>query len=54
MCIRDRCIGEELKKNPKLNEKLAVVFLEDYKVTLSELSLIHIFGVRDREFALFL
>lgn len=31
------CIGEELKKNPKLNEKLAVVFLEDYKVTLSEI-----------------
>ena len=31
------CIGEELKKNPKLNEKLAVVFLEDYRVTLSEL-----------------
>ena len=26
-----------LKKNPKLNEKLAVVFLEDYKVTLSEI-----------------
>jgi len=31
------CIGEELKKNPKLNEKLAVIFLEDYRVTLSEL-----------------
>ena len=31
------CIGEELKKNPKLNEKLAVVFLEDYRVTLSEI-----------------
>ncbi len=31
------CIGEELKKNPKLNEKLSVVFLEDYKVTLSEI-----------------
>lgn len=31
------CIGEELKKNPKLNEKLQVVFLEDYKVTLSEI-----------------
>ena len=31
------CIGEDLKKNPKLNEKLAVVFLEDYRVTLSEL-----------------
>ena len=31
------CIGEELKKNPKLNEKLSVIFLEDYKVTLSEI-----------------
>ncbi len=31
------CIGEELKKDPKLNEKLAVVFLEDYRVTLSEI-----------------
>ncbi|MCR4780099.1 MAG: glycogen/starch/alpha-glucan phosphorylase [Ruminiclostridium sp.] len=31
------CIGEELKKDPKLNEKLAVIFLEDYRVTLSEL-----------------
>lgn len=31
------CIGEELKKDPKLNQKLAVVFLEDYKVTLSEI-----------------
>ncbi|MDR2532512.1 MAG: glycogen/starch/alpha-glucan family phosphorylase [Oscillospiraceae bacterium] len=31
------CLGEELKKNPKINEKLAVVFLEDYSVSLSEL-----------------
>ena len=31
------CIGEELKKNPKLGEKLSVVFLEDYRVTLSEM-----------------
>ncbi len=31
------CIGEELKKNPKLNEKLSVIFLEDYRVTLSEI-----------------
>ena len=31
------CIGEELKKNPALNKKLSVVFLEDYRVTLSEL-----------------
>ena len=31
------CIGEELKKNPKLAQKLSVVFLEDYRVTLSEL-----------------
>ena len=31
------CIGEELKNNAKLKDKLSVVFLEDYKVTLSEL-----------------
>lgn len=31
------CIGEEIKKNPAISDKLAVVFLEDYKVTLSEL-----------------
>lgn len=30
-------IGEELKKNPKINEKLSVVFLEDYCVSLSEI-----------------
>lgn len=31
------CIGEDLKKDPKLAEKLMVVFLEDYRVTLSEI-----------------
>ena len=31
------CIGEEIKHNPKLREKLQVVFLEDYRVTLSEI-----------------
>lgn len=31
------CISEELRKNPKISEKLSVFFLEDYKVTLSEL-----------------
>ena len=30
-------ISQELKKNPKLNEKLSVIFLEDYCVTLSEI-----------------
>mgnify|MGYP004590853165 FL=1 len=30
-------ISEEIRKNPKLKDKLAVYFLEDYKVTLSEL-----------------
>lgn len=30
-------LGEELKKNPKINEKLSVVFLEDYCVSLSEI-----------------
>ncbi len=29
-------ISQELKRNPKINEKLAVIFLEDYCVTLSE------------------
>lgn len=29
-------ISEELRKNPKINEKLTVHFLEDYRVTLSE------------------
>ncbi|MBQ8171057.1 MAG: glycogen/starch/alpha-glucan phosphorylase [Oscillospiraceae bacterium] len=31
------CIGEEIKHDPKLREKLQVVFLEDYRVTLSEM-----------------
>ena len=31
------CIGEEIKHDPKLREKLSVVFLEDYRVTLSEI-----------------
>lgn len=30
-------IGEELRKNPELNQKLQIFFLEDYKVSLSEL-----------------
>jgi len=30
-------LGEELKKNTKINEKLSVVFLEDYCVSLSEI-----------------
>ena len=30
-------ISEELKKNKKLNEKLNVIFLEDYNVSLSEI-----------------
>ena len=30
-------IGEELKKNPQISEKLSVIFLEDYCVTLSEM-----------------
>ncbi|MCL2696951.1 MAG: glycogen/starch/alpha-glucan phosphorylase [Oscillospiraceae bacterium] len=31
------CLGEELKKHPKIAEKLAVAFLEDYSVSLSEI-----------------
>lgn len=31
------CIGEEIKHDPILREKLQVVFLEDYRVTLSEM-----------------
>ncbi|MCI5579192.1 MAG: glycogen/starch/alpha-glucan phosphorylase [Oscillospiraceae bacterium] len=31
------CIGEEIKHDPKIREKLQVVFLEDYRVTLSEI-----------------
>lgn len=30
-------LGEEIKKNPKIREKLNVVFLENYNVSLSEL-----------------
>ena len=29
-------LGEEIKKNPKINEKLNVVYMEDYNVTMSE------------------
>ena len=31
------CLGEEIRQNPKISEKLSVVFLEDYRVTLSEI-----------------
>ena len=31
------CISEESRRNPKISEKLAVVFLENYCVTLSEM-----------------
>jgi starch phosphorylase len=31
------CLGEEIRKNPKISDKLQVVFLEDYRVTLSEI-----------------
>ncbi len=31
------CIGEEIKHNPSINQKLSVIFLEDYRVTLSEI-----------------
>lgn len=31
------CLGEELKKNPQIKDKLAVAFLEDYSVSLSEI-----------------
>ena len=31
------CIGEEIKHDPVIREKLSVVFLEDYRVTLSEI-----------------
>lgn len=30
-------IGEELRKNPKIREKLNLVYIEDYRVTLSEI-----------------
>ena len=35
--LLSQCIGEEIKHNPKIREKLSVVFLEDYRVTLSEI-----------------
>jgi starch phosphorylase len=31
------CLGEEVRQNPKVSEKLQIVFLEDYRVTLSEI-----------------
>ena len=31
------CLGEELSRNPKICDKLSVVFLEDYRVSLSEI-----------------
>lgn len=31
------CLGEEIERNPQIREKLSVVFLEDYCVTLSEI-----------------
>jgi starch phosphorylase len=31
------CLGEEIRANKKINEKLSVVFLEDYCVSLSEI-----------------
>ncbi|MCL2071690.1 MAG: glycogen/starch/alpha-glucan phosphorylase [Oscillospiraceae bacterium] len=31
------CLGEEIRRNKKVSEKLAVVFLEDYSVSLSEI-----------------
>lgn len=31
------CISEEIKKNPIISKKMTVYFLEDYKVTLSEM-----------------
>ncbi|MDE6731617.1 MAG: glycogen/starch/alpha-glucan phosphorylase [Oscillospiraceae bacterium] len=31
------CIGEEIKHDPIIREKLQVIFLEDYRVTLSEI-----------------
>ena len=30
-------LSEEIRKNPRINDKLSVYFLEDYRVTLSEL-----------------
>lgn len=31
------CIGQEIEKDPKLREKIRVVFLEDYNVSLAEI-----------------
>lgn len=31
------CLGEEIRANKRVSEKLSVVFLEDYRVTLSEI-----------------
>lgn len=31
------CLGEEIRQNPKISDKLSVIFLEDYRVTLSEI-----------------
>ena len=31
------CLGEEIRKNPAISKKLDVVFLEDYRVSLSEI-----------------
>ncbi len=30
------CLSEDIRKNPKINEKLNVVYMEDYKVSMAE------------------
>ncbi len=30
------CLGEDIKKNPKVNKKLNVVYMEDYRVSMAE------------------
>ena len=30
------CLSEDIKKNPKINSKLNVVYMEDYNVTMAE------------------
>ncbi len=30
------CIGEEIKKNPRINKKINVVYMEDYRVSMAE------------------
>ena len=30
------CLSEDIKKNPKINQKLNVVYMEDYKVSMAE------------------